>query len=190
MALDICEHIRLGRRGKTTNLRQRLITGVHPDEAGDIQVVWPKVATPFRQAMRLIENPGTDLTLADRSPESLVAELLGRYQQNADIAHLDFLQYLGALRHRQQAIQRCGALDVTFQQPVDLILHQRLQRRDDDGKAAVTMKPVQRRQLIAQRLAPAGRQDGQDVLTTHAGQHYIVLETLSRTLVTKIGKPK
>ncbi|MEZ1377040.1 hypothetical protein QVM80_29715, partial [Enterobacter hormaechei] len=70
--------------------------------------------------MRLIENPGTDLTLADRSPESLVAELLGRYQQNADIAHLDFLQYLGALRHSQQAIQRCGALDVTFQQPVDL----------------------------------------------------------------------
>jgi len=124
VALNIREHIGLGRRGKTADLRQRLVTGVLPDEAGHIKVVWPKVAAPFRQAVRLIENPGTNLTLTDRSPESLVAELLGRHKQNADIAHLDLLQYLGALRHGKQAIQRCGALDVALQQSVDLILHQ------------------------------------------------------------------
>lgn len=138
--------------------------------------------------MGLIENPGTDLALAYRTPESLVAELFRRHQQDTDIAHLDLLQHVRALRHGQQAIERRSALHIAFQKPVNLILHQRLQRRNDDGQAAVAMKAIQRRQLVAQRFTTTGCQDRKHMPALHACKNHIVLQTLTGSLVAEISK--
>ena len=57
-----------------------------------------------------------------------------------------------------------GGLDAGLRQRLDLILHQRDQRRDDDARAG----PDQRGDLVAQRLAAAGRHQRERVA---AGNH-------------------
>src|SRR6202043_2095231 len=44
-----------------------------------------------------------------------------------------------------------------------LVLHQRLQRRDDDGEQAAPVMANQRRQLVAERFAPARGQYGEQL---------------------------
>ena len=54
--------------------------------------------------------------------------------------------------------ERAG-LDAGGAQRADLVAHQRDQRRDDEGDAGAG----QRRELVAERLAAAGRHDREDV---------------------------
>ena len=65
---------------------------------------------------------------------------------------------------RAPAATPCGAAR-------DLVAHQRDQRRDDEGHAAAQ----QRRELVAERLAAAGRHDREDVLPRHHGPHDLLL---------------
>ena len=59
-------------------------------------------------------------------------------------------------------VQECGA-HAQLAQRVDLVLHQRDQRRDDDADAIAQ----QRRNLVAQRLAAAGGHQHQRVAAAH-----------------------
>eukprot|EP01034_Spumella_vulgaris_P002157 gene2156-2809_t len=82
---------------------------------------------------------------------------------DAAIEHLlfDGLR-LAPVERRVQA----GGLDAELGQGVDLVLHQRNQRRNDDGAAGAE----QGGDLVAEALAAAGRQHGDDVA---AGQHLL-----------------
>lgn len=188
MITDISQHIRLSRCSEATNGGQGLIACVLANEARGVHVIWTEIVAPLRQAVGLIENPSADLALAYRTPESLVAELLRRYQQNADIAHLDLLQHISTLRHGQQAIERRSTLHISLKKPVNLILHQRLQRRNDDGQAAVAMKTIQRRQLVTQRFTTTGCQDSEHMSALHACENHIVLQALAGAFVAEISK--
>ena len=52
-------------------------------------------------------------------------------------------------------------------QALDLVGHQRDERRDDHRERAGLLELGQRRDLVADRLARAGRQDAEDGLTAH-----------------------
>ncbi len=140
--------------------------------------------------MRLVKHPATNLPLPNGTSKCLVTKLLRRYQQDTDIPHLDLFQYIGPLRHGEQTIQCSCRLNTFGQQAIDLIFHQGLQRRNNHRHAAVAVIAVQRRQLIAKRLAATRCQNSQHMLTLHAGQNNIVLQALSRSFVAKIGKAK
>ena len=113
---------------------------------------------PFRQTVGLVEDPGADLPLADGGEKRGVAQLFRGDQENADIAEPDAFQDLGAFRHGQHAGE--GGGDLGAGQPgeiVNLILHQRLQWRDDDGQQVAAVVTHQRREEIAERLSAPGR---------------------------------
>ena len=59
---------------------------------------------PFGQAMRLIKNPGTYLTLIDGLDKRAVTQLFGRNIQNSHISQPDPLHHLASLGHGQHAV--------------------------------------------------------------------------------------
>src|SRR5690606_26058494 len=81
----------------------------------------------------------------------------------------------GEARARGGGVERgveVGGGDARGLKLVDLILHQRDQRRDDDGEPGA----VQRGQLETHRLAAAGRKEGEDVPTGEGGLDDLTLE--------------
>ena len=68
--------------------------------------------------------------------------------------------------------------DAARGQAVDLVLHQRDQRRDDDGDAVVQ----ERRHLVAERFAAAGRQDYERVAPLQHRGHGLFLQRTEHAL--------
>ena len=93
--------------------------------------------------------------------------MLGRNDENADIAQTYPVQNVGALGHGQQAVERRAAIDVFRFEPCDLIRHQGNQRRNDDRQRAGLVEAGERRNLVTQRFTCACREDAQQVFTTH-----------------------
>ena len=87
-----------------------------------------------------------------RDVDELVAALGGQVQRAGDLC-------LG-----QRRVDKCR-MDARCVQPLDLVLHQRDQRRDDERQP----RQQQGRDLIAERLARAGGHDGQRVPSGQKG---------------------
>ena len=121
---------------------------------GELQVVGPEVVAPLRDAVRLVDREQRDLRLAELREEALVVEALRR-----DVEQLEtpVAQAVGDGAHlvRVEARVEPRRVDALAREEVDLILHQRDQRRDDDRHAV----EQQRGQLVAEALARAGRED-------------------------------
>ena len=62
--------------------------------------------------------------------------------------------------------------DAVLSKAIDLILHQRDQRRDDDGETT----EVDRRRLIAERLAAARGEYDETVASVEHGAHGVILQ--------------
>ena len=164
VAADLVDHVRLGGGGDGADRRQRQFVPLAElaDEARAVQVIGPEVVAPLRQAVRLVEHPGADLAAFEEAAEARVAKLLGRDVQHGDVAELHALDQRTALGWRQVAVQRAAELEADAPvQAIDLILHQRAQRRDHHRQRAAVAVTRERRHLIAQRLAAAGRQDAE-----------------------------
>src|SRR5690606_26183452 len=144
------------RRGREAGHGRRLAGEVLADEARDVQVVGAEIVAPLRQAMRLVEHPGGDLAKPDRVDETPVAELLGGHEHDPGVAQPDPVERARALGPGEQSVDRDDALHAARDEVVDLVLHQRLQRRDDDRESAAAPVVRERGQLVADRLAAAG----------------------------------
>jgi len=101
--------------------------------------------------MGLVDGEQRDVDIADALQEGLTQQPLG-----TDIEQIEFIgmqprQHLTGLLRFQRRIVEGGGHTVGAQR-IDLVLHQRDQRRDHNADAA----PMQRRNLVAQRLASAG----------------------------------
>ena len=144
---------------------------VFGDEFDRIQVIGSEIVPPFGQAVRLIEYPAVDLTLGNGGNETVVAELFGGNQQDADVAQCGFVQYFGAFDHFDQSVEHSGAGNVFSEHSVQLVFHQRLQGRNDDGQPAVTVIAVECGNLITQGFSAARGQDRQRVQTFHPRLH-------------------
>ena len=85
-------------------------------------------------------------------------ERLGRHVQQVELAAVKPRQHAARLAGLERRVVGGGA-DAGRLQRVDLVLHQRDERRDDDAGAGAH----QRRQLVAQRLAAAGGHEHEGV---------------------------
>ncbi len=191
MVEDVAQHARLGRRGQADHRRRRSVAAELPDEAADVAVVRPEIVAPFREAMRLVDDPVSDLALSEDRPDRGVPGLLGRDQQHRRVAEPHAVERLVALRQRQQPVDRHGRGDPVPAQPVDLVRHKRHERRDHHGERTGLVKAGEGRQLVADGLASARRQDAEHVAAGDGGPHDPLLQrpsVLSHGLRTERGE--
>ncbi len=103
--------------------------------------------------------------------EAIGAEPLGGDVEEADIAAGDGVEDGRLLVLRDGGVDRRSS-DPGRAEGVDLVLHQREQRGDDDGDAAVE---EQGGHLVAEALAAAGGHDGESVpAREHAGDDLLL----------------
>ena len=127
-------------------------------QLADPEIVGAEVVAPLADAMRLVDGE-------ERRPDALHqrggagrGEALGGHVEELQAAGVEGgedLLHLGALGLRGEG----AGGDAGGAQRADLVAHQRDERRDDEGDAGAG----QRRELVAERLAAAGRHDGEDV---------------------------
>ncbi len=115
--------------------------------------------------MRLVDREQRDPGAVEQAEAAWRQQPLGCDVEQVEIAGeqapLDVIGFL----ERQRGVQH-RRLDAGLQQARDLVAHQRDQRRDHDAAAVAQ----QRGQLVAQRLAAAGRHQHQAVA---AGSHML-----------------
>ena len=106
--------------------------------------------------MRLVDREERDPRLAQLRQEALVVEALRR---DVEQLQLTAAQTVGDCAHLDGVEARVEPrrVDALPREEVDLVLHQRDQRRDDDRHAV----EQQRRELVAEALARPGREDGE-----------------------------
>ena len=112
---------------------------------------------PVGDAVRLVDDYELRRGLAQEVAEAAF-EPLGRDVEQADFSVSRGAEYLRGLLPVHRAVYRRGA-DAVLAQRVDLVFHQRYERRYDNGEAARHY----RRYLVAERLARAGRHDADSV---------------------------
>ena len=155
-----------------TQLRQDVGAGVRVRRGGEREargiaegieqraqqaVVRAEIMPPFGNAMRLVDGEQRDSHLPQQIEKRRLRGAFGRDVEQVEIACQQPLDGLGAVA---VGACQCRGADSDRLCAAQLIVHQRDQRRDDDGR------PVEqhRRQLIGQRFARAGRHDGERVL--------------------------
>ena len=116
------------------------------------EVVGPEVVAPLRDAVRLVDGEQRDLPAAEQRERGRHPQPLRRQVEQVDLAGEERRLGRPALVRGLRGVEEPGA-DAERAQGVDLVLHQRDQRRDDHTDAVAD----QRGDLVAQRLAAAGR---------------------------------
>jgi hypothetical protein len=115
-------------------------------------VVTAKIVAPLRDAMRLVDREEGDPAPAQHVEAMRHHQAFGRHVEEVERPVADRTLDRPGIARRQSGIERGGA-HTGLPQGVDLVLHQRDQGRDDDSDPGAQ----QRRQLIAQGFAAAGR---------------------------------
>ncbi len=145
----------VGRRGGERHHRH---LGQGLAQARELAVLRPEVVPPFGYAMGLVDGQGADVPLAkvllpaieEQPLRGGVQQLVLPSVQPAEAGPGGFAIEAGIEERRGDAARLQG---------IHLVLHQGDQRRDHHGEA----RPGQGRQLEAEGLASAGRQQGENV---------------------------
>ena len=136
-----------------------------PGDRAEGEVVGAEVVPPLRDAVRLVDHEQADPGAADAVQEPGRREPLGRDVEQARppghrAVHRRPVRRGVLLRVDQRDLARRDALE-----RLDLVLHQRHQRRDHQRQ----VRAHQRRQLVAERLARAGRHHDHHVAVRQRG---------------------
>ena len=152
---DVVGDLRRGRRGRGDD---RL--GLQPARGvGEAEVVRPEVVAPLRDAVRLVDDEQPDLRGLHRLQERRRGEALGRDVEQAQLAGGGGLQRGAVVGGVALGVDERDAAGRDLRQRLDLVLHERDERRDDERHVVAH----ERGQLVAQRLAGAGRHDDEHV---------------------------
>ena len=118
----------------------------------ELDVLGAEVVAPLADAVRLVDGEEGDagLETVDALEEALGHERLGGDVQQVELAGVQGAQHAARLVRLERRVVGGGA-DAGRPQRVDLVLHQRDERRDDDAGAG----PDHGRQLVTERLAAA-----------------------------------
>ena len=130
---------------------------------GDAQIARAEVVAPLADAVRLVDGEQRDAGVAQPLGGGAEVEPLRRDVQQLDVAAHGARQAIRDLRRRERAVDERRRQAARVER-VDLVLHQRDERRDDDRE----LGQHQRRHLVAERLAAARRQHDERVA---AGEH-------------------
>ena len=164
---DVFAHPGGGRRG----------IGVHAGlreaglELGELAVLRPKVVSPVADAVGFIDGECAHLQPLDELQEARRQQALRRDEHQAIAAGRDLRLGLTEGVERHAAVKRSRRI-ARFAQAIDLILHQRNERRDDDVGAPRQL----RRDLIAKRLAASGGHDDQRVAPLETRANRLLLQ--------------
>ncbi len=168
---DVAAHAVGGRGGQGDGRRiaQQLAEVAQPG------VIGPEIVPPLADAMGLVDGQQRQPRRPDRLEKPPAAKTLRRHVDQAELAGRHLVQPGVLLGHRQ------GAVDERHRQPqrlqlIDLVLHQRDQRRDDQRQ------PVedQGRELVAEALAAAGGHDAQAIASCQDGRDDFLLAVAKR----------
>ena len=129
------------------------------DGVGQAQVRRAEVVAPLGNAVCLVDDEQFDVDAQELLAKLRVAQALGRHVRDARFGPGQALHGGGFFPGAQGAVQTQD-VDAQMVQLVVLVLHEGDEGRHDEGLA----REGQGWQLIAQRLARAGRHDGQGVL--------------------------
>ncbi len=166
---DVVAHLGRRRRGERRDGRPARAAVPAPARGRRLAqpaVVGPEVVAPFRDAMGFVDDEARDRHVAQHLHEMIRREPLRRDIEQAQLARSGRPDRVRARIGGQHRVQRRGA-DPPPVELVDLVLHQRDERRHDQRRA----RQHQRGQLEPQRLPGAGRHDGQDVPPLQHGPH-------------------
>lgn len=126
----------------------------------ELAVFGTEIVAPLRDAMRLVDGEQRDAAAFQQGQEARVQQAL-----RGDVKQVQIARQQGAfdplcVLRVQRGIEEFGA-HAELAQRLDLVLHQRDQRRDHNADAVAQ----QRRHLIAQRLAATGGHQHQGIVT-------------------------
>ena len=144
---DLLARLRIGGGGErdARHRREALVQDRQPEVLG------PEVVPPLRHAMRLVDREERDAARFEQLETPIGEQPLGRDVEQIELAGPHRTLDPTHLVERQRGVQVLGPHAVLAQR-VDLVLHQRDQRRHHDTGTLAH----QRRHLIAQRLAGTG----------------------------------
>ena len=121
--------------------------------------------------MRLVDDEQADARVPDPLEEAGRREPLGRDVQQPRVAGHGALDGAAVRRRILLGVDERDAAGRDPLERVDLVLHQRDERRDDERQVG----PHQRRQLVAERLARAGWHHHQHVAAGDGGLDRLAL---------------
>ena len=150
--------------------RQPGDVGETVEQGAEQAIVGAEVMSPLADAMRLVDREQRDGHFAEHPRETLARRAFGGSVEQVEIAPRQGIA--DGLRILADAGQRGGAKAVRLG-GTDLVLHQRDQRRDDDGGPGAG----ECGDLVAERLARPGRHDGEAMLPRHHAIDYLVLDS-------------
>ena len=146
-----------GRRGGRGHERPRAQPA---RRVGEAEVVRAEVVAPLRDAVRLVDDEQPHVRGLERLGEARRGEALGRDVEQAHLAGGGPLHHGAVGAGVLLGVDHGGAPRGHALEPLDLVLHQGHERRDDHRQVV----SHQRRQLVAQRLPRAGGHDHEHVV--------------------------
>ena len=158
---DVAPHDRVGGRGQRERARRAELAarGVQGE------VVGPEVMAPLGDAVRLVHHEEPHAVVLQPGHEVPVREPFGRdiEQRRAALDEVEVAPVLLAARDRR--VDEAGR-DARALQRLDLVLHERDQRRDDERAP-----DLEGREHVAEALAAAGRHDAEHVRLRELLEH-------------------
>ena len=155
---DVEAGARVGRCGE----RDARHAGKALSDPGEAAVFRAELVPPGRNAMRLVDGEEGDALPGQAVERARHRKPLRRHVQQVEPARIEFDGDRPRRIRLDFGVQRPGR-DAELPQRRDLVVHQRDERRHDDGRAG----PAQCRHLVAQALAAPGRHQHQRVAPGH-----------------------
>ena len=147
-------------------------------QASELAIFRTEVVPPLADAVRLVDRDEADAGGREHPAQRLASlghDPLGRDVQQPAPAVAHARQHAVALVRQQRAVQ-VGRRDPIGTQAVDLIFHQRYERRDDQRNADAPLPVDDCRRLKAQRLATAGREHDNAIARGEDCMHRLALQ--------------
>ncbi len=157
---ELLEDVGAGMRVRRSGEREPRHVRKGIEQRAQQTVIGAEVVPPFGDAMRLVDREQRERGRAQQATEALARGAFGRDIEQVQLAVAEAAHRLGAII--VGGGERRG-FDAEPLGRADLIVHQRDQRRHNHGRAV----PRQSRQLIAKRLARAGRHHRQCAAPGH-----------------------
>ena len=164
---DVLTRALVGRRGERDARHARETLG----ENFELPVLGAEVVAPLRDAMRFVDREDCNVAALEEAKRALLHETFRRNIEKIEPASRELTLDLVLRRAILCRVEK-RRLDAEIAQRIDLILHQRDQRRDDDAGA----RPDKSGDLIAQRFAAAGRHQRQTIAAAQEGRDDIALQ--------------
>ena len=163
---DVGAGLRVGGGGQGNEGDRREVAA----QAAELDVFRPEIVAPLRNAVRFVNGKEGDGDLGEAGEEILAHQPFRGDIEEVKFAGMELRQRLAGFRRLQGGVVNSGAHAVGLQ-GIDLILHQRDQRGDDDADAGA----VQGRDLKTEGFAAAGRHEDKSVLAGDQALHDLFL---------------